>query len=667
MIDRHLLANTLRGLAMDAVQKANSGHPGMPMGMADVASVLWTGFMRHDPADPRWIDRDRFVLSAGHGSMLLYGLLHLSGYEDFPMEELKQFRQWGSRTAGHPESHLSKAIETTTGPLGQGISNAVGMALAERWLAERFNRPDHEVLGHHTYVIAGDGDLMEGVASEACSLAGHLGLGRLIVCYDDNGITIDGSTEIAFTEDVATRFYAYGWHVQHVDGHDHAAIEAAITTARQVKDRPSLLCCKTHIGFGSPNKQDKSSAHGSPLGDAEIALTKAKLGWPQEPRFLVPDAIRKGFEALRTGWAQQHGAWRGRFAEYAEVHGALAAQLEAQMAGKLPEGWAEALPTFEAGSAMATREASGKVINALAPVLPALLGGSADLAGSNNTDIKGGGSVQKGSFAGRNLHFGVREHGMGAICSGLALHGGVIPYGATFLVFSDYMRGAIRLSALMRQRVIHVLTHDSVFLGEDGPTHQPVEHLAALRCIPGLTVMRPGDANEVSAAWAFALRHDDGPTALALTRQKIPTLPGTAERAADGVVRGAYVLVDTPARPDLLLLATGSELHVAVGAAELLAERGIAARVVSFPSWSLFAAQPAAYQAQVLPSDVPVRVVVEAGVRMGWERWAGPRGAYVTIETFGHSAPAEVIAEKLGFTPASVAATAEQALRGAGA
>ncbi|GMV38866.1 MAG: transketolase [Myxococcales bacterium] len=664
MIDRHLLANTLRGLAMDGVQKANSGHPGMPMGMADVAAVLWTGFLKHDPADPAWLDRDRFVLSAGHGSMLLYGLLHLSGYEDFPMEELQRFRQWGSRTAGHPESHLSRAIETTTGPLGQGISNAVGMALAERWLAERFNRPDHEVVGHHTWVIAGDGDLMEGVASEACSLAGHLGLGRLIVLYDDNGITIDGKTDLAFSEDVATRFYAYGWHVQHVNGHDHAAIEAAIAAARDVTDRPSLLCCKTHIGFGSPNKQDTSSCHGSPLGDAEIALTKDRLGWPQEPRFHVPDAIRKGFDGLRKGWAETHASWRRRFADYADSHPALAAQLQQQMQGRLPEGWTSALPSFAEGTKLATREASGQVINALAPVLPALLGGSADLAGSNNTDIKGGGSVQRRSFGGRNLHFGVREHGMGAICNGLALHGGVIPYDATFLVFSDYMRGAIRLSALMRQRVIHILTHDSVFLGEDGPTHQPVEHLAALRCIPGLTVLRPGDANEVAAAWAVALGNEHGPSALALTRQKVPTLEGTAERAREGVARGAYVLVDTPRRPDLLLLATGSELHVAVGAAALLAERGVAARVVSFPSWELFAAQSRDYQAQVLPADVPVRVVVEAGVRMGWERWAGSSGSYVTIETFGHSAPAEVIAEKLGFTAAQVAEAADRALRG---
>ena len=659
MIDRHLLANTLRGLAMDMVQKANSGHPGMPMGMADVAAVLWTSFLRHDPTDPRWLDRDRFVLSAGHGSTLLYGLLHLCGYDDFPMEELKRFRQWGARTAGHPESHLSKAIETTTGPLGQGISNAVGMALAERWLAARFNMGGHEPIGHFTYAIAGDGDLMEGVASEACSLAGHLGLGRLIVMYDDNGITIDGSTKLAFTEDVPARFTAYGWHVSTVDGHDQAAVEAAIAAARTVLDRPSLIACKTHIGYGSPNKQDTSSCHGSPLGDAEIALTKERLGWPVEPTFLVPDAIREGFVALRARWATERAAWDARFAAFTGEHPAVATQLTAQMAGELPAGWQSALPHFEVGGKLATRESSGAVISALSGAIPALLGGSADLTGSNNTDAKGGGIVQRDAFEGRNLRFGVREHAMGAILNGLALHGGTIPYGGTFLVFSDYMRGAIRLSALTGTRVVLVLTHDSVFLGEDGPTHQPVEHLAALRCIPGLSLIRPADANETAAAWAQALERADGPTALALTRQKLPTLAEIGDKAREGVARGAYVIVDPAGTPDVVLLASGSEVPLAVAAARLLAADGVAARVVSFPSWDRFAAQPAAYQDAVLPPAVSARVVIEAGVRMGWERWAGPRAAYVTIDTFGHSAPAEVIAEKLGFTPESVAAVAK--------
>jgi transketolase len=636
------LANTIKGLAMDGVQKANSGHPGMPMGMADVASVLWTRFLKIDPAEPRWMDRDRLVISAGHGSMLLYSFLHLSGYEDFPMSELQQFRQWGSRTAGHPESHLSNAIETTTGPLGQGISNAVGMAIAERWLAARFNREGHTPIDHHTYVIAGDGDLMEGVASEACSLGAHLGLSKLVVLYDDNGITIDGSTDLAFTEDVGLRFSAYGWHVQAIDGHDPVAVERAIAAARENTTQPSIICCRTHIGHGSPNKQDKAAAHGSPLGRDEIALVKAAMGWPEEA-FYVPEEVRAGFSDLRRGWAEEHATWRAAYGAYREAFPELAAQLEAQMRGELPDGLADALPRFEIGKALASRAASHKVINALAPVLPGLLGGSADLTGSNNTDIDGGGAIQRDTFHLRNLHFGVREHAMGAICNGLALHGGVIPYGGTFLVFQ-------------------VFTHDSVFLGEDGPTHQPVEHLAALRAIPRLQVIRPADANEVAAAWKVALESTDAPTAIALTRQKIPTLAEIGDRAIEGVARGAYTIVDVDGKADALLLASGSEVHVAVEAAAQLSERGIQARVVSFPCWERFEAQDQAWKESVLPADVPVRVVVEAGIRQGWERYAGPFGAYVTIDDFGHSAPDTVLAEKLGFTPAHVASVTASAI-----
>ena len=663
MTEHQMIVNTIKGLAMDAIQEADSGHPGMPMGMADVATVLWTKLMRLDPSDPEWFGRDRFVLSAGHGSMLLYSLLHLSGYEEFPMEALRQFRQWGSKTAGHPESHLSTAIETTTGPLGQGISNAVGMALAERWLAERYNRDGHQVVDHFTYVIAGDGDLMEGVASEAASLAGHLGLGKLVVLYDDNGITIDGITELSFSEDVGQRFAAYGWHVQAIDGHSAVAIEKALHAARAEQGQPSIICCRTHIANGAPNKHDTSAAHGSPLGEEEIRLTKQGMGWPEEP-FYVPAEVRAHFTELRRGWVAQREEYQARLDAYEAAYPELSAALLEQLDGALPDDLGKVLPVFEAGTSVATRSAGGKVINALAGVLPGLLGGSADLAGSNNTDIKGGGDVSRDSFAGRNLHFGIREHAMGAICNGLALHGGIIPYCGTFLVFSDYMRPSVRLAALMRKRVVYVWTHDSVFLGEDGPTHQPVEHLSALRAIPNLCVIRPADANEVAAAWSVALERIDGPTALALTRQKVPVLAEVGERAHAGVARGAYVLLDPEeGSPDVVLLATGSEVHVALAAGRLLLERGVRARVVSFPSWELFEEQSKEYRDSVLPADVPVRVVVEAGIRQGWERFAGPFGAYVTIETFGHSAPAKVIAEHLGFTPTHVASEAERALR----
>jgi transketolase len=650
-----LLVNTLKTLAMDAVQKADSGHPGMPMGMADASSVLWADFLTVDPTTPEWFDRDRFVLSAGHGSMLLYGLLHLAGFP-LPMDEIKRFRQLHSKTPGHPEFGITPGVETTTGPLGQGIANAVGMAMTERWLAARFNRDGHTVVDHHTFVICGDGDLHEGVASEACSLAGHLGLGKLVVLYDDNGITIEGKTDLAWSEDVPKRFEAYGWHTLTVNGHDRLAVHAAIAAGLAETARPTLISCKTHIGHGSPNKQDKSSSHGSPLGASEIALTKAQLGWPVDAQFLVPDEAVAAFDTLRVRGKARHAAWNAALEAYAAAHPDLHRELTRTLSGQLPADLAAHLPAFD-DKPMATRVSSGKVINALAPHLPELWGGSADLAGSTKTLVDKAASFSRETPSGRNLHFGIREHAMGAIMNGMALHGGVIPYGATFLTFSDYMRGAMRLSALMKQRVIYVMTHDSIFLGEDGPTHQSVEHAMALRLIPGLTVMRPADARETAHAWHFAVTHQ-GPTALCLTRQDLPGIPGTGA----GVHRGGYVVRDT-ANPEVILIGTGSELSLCIGAADCLEADGVRVRVVSMPSIERFLAEPRDYQREVLPPSIAARVSVEAGRTFGWERIVGPFGVSVGIDSFGESAPAEVLAELFGFTVDNVVRAARDAMR----
>ncbi len=655
-----LCINTIRALAMDGVQQANSGHPGMPMGAAAMAYVLWTRHLRHSPTNPQWPNRDRFVLSAGHGSMLVYSLLHLTGY-DLPLEELKRFRQWGSKTPGHPEHGLTPGIETTTGPLGQGIGNAVGMAMAETINAARFNREGHTLVDYRVYTIASDGDLMEGVASEAASLAGHVKLGRLIVLYDDNHISIEGKTDLAFTEDVPRRFEAYGWHTQRItDGNDVAALDRAIEAAK-ADPRPSLIAVRTHIGFGSPNKQDSAQAHGSPLGKEEVVLTKRALGWPEEPPFFVPEpALARFRQAVPKGQALE-AEWRRRFDAYAKAHSTLAADWTRCMRGDLPAGWTEALPAFSPKDpGMATREASGKVLDAIAPKLPELIGGSADLAPSNNTNIKGGGDYAAGDYGGRNLHFGVREHAMGAVANGMALAGGIIPYTGTFLIFSDYMRPPIRLAALMEQRVVFVFTHDSIGLGEDGPTHQPIEQLAALRAVPRLVVLRPADAVETAGAWRAALERRAGPTALALTRQKLPIHEGSS---VEGTLRGGYVLAEAGGgAPQVILIATGSEVDLAVRARVDLAKDGIRARVVSLPSFELFEAQPERYRRQVLPPEITARVAIEAGVPFGWDRYVGPKGAMIGIDRFGASAPYAVIYEQFGLTPAALAAKAKAVL-----
>jgi transketolase len=648
-IEKHqLAANTIRGLAIDAVQRANSGHPGMPMGTADIAVVLWTQFLKHNPKDPKWFDRDRFVLSAGHGSMLLYSLLHLAGY-DLSIEDLESFRQWNSITPGHPENHLTPGVETTTGPLGQGITNAVGMALAERWLAERFNRSGYDLVDHHTYVIASDGDLMEGVSHESCSLAGHLGLGKLIVLYDDNGITIDGPTDLSFSEDVLARYEAYGWHTQAVDGHDPLMIEEAIQTARAESNRPSLIGCRTHIGYGSPNRQDTSKVHGAPLGEEETLLTKKNLGWPLEPLFHVPEGVRQFMTAGGIAGAERQSAWEELIASYREAFPDLATDFTNALRDELPSNWDDILPDFEAGKSVATRASSGQVLNAISPHVPHLLGGSADLTGSNKTDLQGEPPLAASDFSGRYIHFGIREHGMGGILNGMALHGGVRPYGGTFLVFSDYMRPAVRLAALMELPVIYVFTHDSIGLGEDGPTHQPVEQLMALRTIPNLTVIRPAEAMETAVAWRVALENKHGPTALALTRQGLPTLDRSQYGSADGLTRGAYVLSDAES-PRIILIGTGSEVQIALDAQVLLADKGVPARVVSMPSWELFNRQSADYQASVLSPTVTARVAIEAGVTLGWERYVGAEGKVIGLDRFGASAPYKTVYERLGIT-----------------
>ncbi len=656
-----LSINTIRTLAMDAVEKAKSGHPGMPMGAAAMAYVLWTHFLRHNPANPDWPDRDRFVLSAGHGSMLLYALLHLTGY-DLPLEEIINFRQWGSRTAGHPERGLVPGVESTTGPLGQGFGNGVGMAMAERYLAATFNRPGFSIVDHFTYAIVSDGDLMEGVASEAASIAGHLKLHKLIYLYDDNRITIDGATDLSYSEDVGKRFEAYGWHVQQADGNDLKAVHQALSLARAELSKPSIILARTHIGFGSPHKQDTSGAHGAPLGAEEIRLTKQALGWPSDQPFFIPEEALGHFrQAVPRGQAQET-AWRERFTSYGEAHPDLARQWEDWMGGVLPADLDAALPSFTpADGPMATRAASGKTINAIAAGLPNLIGGSADLAGSTKTMIQGAADFQADS-PGRNLHFGVREHAMGTICNGLALHGGIRPYAGTFLVFSDYMRPSIRLAALTRLPVIYVFTHESIGVGEDGPTHQPIEHLASLRAIPGLAVIRPADATETAAAWRTALERK-GPVALALTRQGLPVLDREKLAPAGLLSRGAYVLADAAAAPlALILLASGSEVSLALGAREQLESEGIGTRVVSVPCWEFFFEQTAAYHDEVLPPGVAARLAIEMGSPLGWREFVGDKGDILGINRFGASAPAKVLMEKFGFTVDNVVARARALL-----
>jgi transketolase len=635
----------------------------MPMGAAPMAYVLWTRFLRHSPRNPAWPNRDRFVLSAGHGSMLLYALLHLTGY-DVSLDEIRNFRQWGSKTPGHPEHGLTPGVEATTGPLGQGFGNGVGMAIAERYLAAYFNRPGHAIVDHFTYSIVSDGDLMEGVASEAASLAGHLRLGKLIYLYDDNRITIEGSTALAFSENVSARFEAYGWQVQEVDGNDLRAITNALSVARAEISRPSLLRVRTHIAHGSPNKQDSAAAHGSPLGKQEVLLTKQALGWPAEPAFYVPPESFYHFrEAMERGQVQE-AQWQARLAAYTAEFPELAREWNRALRGELPSGWADHIPQFppEAGE-LATRQASGKVLNAIASALPTLIGGSADLAPSTDTILSKFEHFQE-TPAGRNFHFGVREHAMGAILNGMALHGGVRPYGATFLIFSDYMRPSIRLAAMSHLPVIYVFTHDSIGLGEDGPTHQPIEHLASLRAIPNLTVIRPADATETAVAWRVTLERKFGPVALVLTRQKLPVLDRKRFPSADLAARGAYILAEAENAPlRVILIATGSEVHPTLNAKRLLEAKGIGTRVLSMPSWELFREQPPSYRGELLPRTIPARLAVEAASPLGWREYVGERGDILGIERFGASAPGGVLFEKYGFTPENIAARAEALLR----
>jgi len=672
--------NTIRFLAVDAIQQANSGHPGMPMGAAAMAYCLWQRHLKHNPADPRWVDRDRFILSGGHGSMLLYALLHLTGY-DLPLSDLQSFRQWGSKAAGHPECPLAPGVEVTTGPLGQGLGNALGMALAEAHLAARFNRPGHTIVDHHTYVIATDGDLMEGVAAEACSLAGHLGLGKLIVLFDDNRISLAGSTELSFTEDVGRRFEAYGWHVQHVeDGNDLAAVDAALRVAKEETSRPSLICVRTIIGYGAPHKQGTFQTHGSPLGEEELRAAKENLDWPLEPTFFIPDEATKQFrKAVEDGEAKE-AVWEEAFSRYAEAYPDEAAEFMRRMNGELPTGWDVALPTFQADpTGMATRKASEAVMQVLAQQIPELMGGSADLNPSTVSWLKGFGDFQSPTrsaerpqgavgdewgFGGRNVHFGVREHAMGSITTGMALHGGFIPYTATFLVFSDYMRPPMRLAALSQARVIYIFTHDSIGLGEDGPTHQPIEHLMNLRAVPNLTVIRPADAAETAEAWRTALLRRDGPTALILTRQGLPVLDRTECAPAEALERGGYILWESSEGvPDVILIGTGSETHLALAAGKHLAAEGVKVRMVALPSWELFDRQPIKYRETVLPPEVKVRVAVEAGVRLGWEHYVGLDGEIVGMDSFGASAPGKVLYEKFGITVEHVVQAAKGLLQ----
>lgn len=666
-----LCINTIRMLSVDMVQQANSGHPGMPMGAAPMAYVLWTRFLRHNPNHPKWPDRDRFVLSAGHGSALLYSLLYLTGY-DLPVEELKRFRQWGSKTPGHPEHRETPGVECTTGPLGQGFGNGVGMAMAERFLAARFNRPGYEIVDHHTYAIVSDGDLMEGVASEAASLAGHLKLGKLIYLYDNNHITLAGETGLNFTEDVCKRFEAYGWHVQSIEeGNDIEAISRAITTAQNETSRPSLLPIRTHIGYGSPHKQDTFEAHGSPLGPEEVIATKKNLGWPIEPTFFIPDEALANFKKGLHRGTQLEEEWEANLESYGKVYPELRIEWDQWMNSILPKDWDRDIPVFSPDSkGLATRSAGGQVINAIASHVSSLIGGSADLNPSTNTALKGKGNFQgppsgdeavQGSvsgpwgYEGANIAFGVREHAMGSILNGMALHGGLIPFGSTFLIFSDYMRPSIRLAALMELPIIYIFTHDSIALGEDGPTHQPVEHLASLRAIPGLTVVRPADANETAETWRMAMEYKEGPIAIILTRQNVPVIDRTRFNPANGLRKGAYILADSSsAKPEIILMATGSEVHLALEVYERLRNEGIGVRVVNMPSWELFEKQPEQYRSEILPPEITVRMSIEAGVTLGWHKYAGLGGEIVGIDHFGASAPGKTVLKEFGFTSENV-------------
>jgi transketolase len=659
--------NTIRFLSADGIQKANSGHPGLPMGTAAIAYTLWTRHLRHNPTNPKWLNRDRFILSGGHGSMLLYSLLHLTGY-DLTLDELKQFRQWGSRTPGHPEYGLTPGVETTTGPLGQGFSNGVGMAIAETHLAEQFNRPGHNIVDHYTYALVTDGDLMEGITSEAASLAGHLQLGKLICFYDDNRITIDGSTDLAFTEDRGARFKSYGWHVLQVaDGNDVEEIDKAIQKAK--KDlRPSMIICRTHIGFGLPTRQDTPKAHGEPPGEEELNAAKQNQNWPIDPDFYIPDDALKHFRKALFDGNNLETDWQDRFDRYREGYPDLAAELIRRISSELPEGWDTNLPEFppdpELQGGIATRASSGKVLNALAVNIPELVGGSADLAPSNKSWLNDFPAYQADLRGGRNFHFGVREHGMGAIVNGMVYHKGIIPFGATFLVFSDYMRGAIRLSALSHLGSIWIFTHDSIGVGEDGPTHQPVEHLAALRAIPNLIVLRPGDANEVREAWKVAIEQRSKPTVLALSRQAVPTFDRSIFSPASGLRRGAYVLADLGVgKPGIILMASGTELSLIVKAGQKLAEEGIPTRVVSFPSWELFLDQDPSYQEEILPSSIEHRIAVEAGISQGWARWTGFKGRIIGVDGYGASAPYKILMDNYGFTVENVIQQARQVLQ----
>ncbi len=652
-----LSITAIRTLSIDAIEKANSGHPGMPMGAAPMAYTLWTKFTNHNPRNPKWFNRDRFVLSAGHGSMLLYSLLHLSGY-DVTMEDIKQFRQWGSKTPGHPEYGHTPGVEATTGPLGQGIAMAVGMAMAERHLAATYNKEKLEIVNHFTYAICGDGDLMEGVSAEAASLAGHLKLGRLIVLYDSNDISLDGELNLSFSESVEQRFKAYGWqYIRVEDGNNIEEIARAIAEAQKDLERPTLIEVKTTIGYGSPNKAGTADVHGAPLGKDEIKLTKQAYKWTFEEDFHVPDEVYAHFEkVVKEAGERKEAEWNALFAEYEKAYPDLAKQLKTAIDGKLPEGWEKALPVYAEGKSLATRASSGEVLNAIAKVVPQFLGGSADLAGSNKTLIKGAGDFLPGSYEGRNIWFGVREFAMGAALNGMALHGGVKVYGGTFFVFSDYLRPAIRLAALMGLPVTYVFTHDSIAVGEDGPTHEPIEQLASLRAMPNVCVIRPADANETAAAWRLAVESTDRPTALVLTRQNLPTLATTAERAYEGVKKGAYVVSEAQGEVQALLLASGSEVSLAVEAQKALANEGIHVSVVSMPSWDRFEAQPAQYKESVIPKHVKKRLAIEMGSSLGWERYTGDEGDILAIDRFGASAPGEKIMQEYGFTVENVVA-----------
>ncbi len=658
-----LCINTIRTLAIDVIQKADSGHPGLPLGAAPMAYVLWQKHLKHSPTNPHWADRDRFVLSAGHGSMLLYGLLHLTGYP-LSKDELLNFRQWGSKTPGHPEYFLTPGVEATTGPLGQGHANAVGMAIAERAMAARFNQPGHTVVDHHTYCLVGDGDVMEGVAMESASLAGHLKLGKLICLYDSNDVTLDGPAKLSFTEDVAKRYESWGWQVLHVkDGNtDLAALDAALTAAKAETGKPSMIVVKTTIGYGSPNKSGKSSSHGSPLGNDEIALTKKALGWTHEEKFFIPPEALGHFRLAVVKGDTAKADWRKRFEAYRLAHPALAVEFERVLNRELPDELAAALPSFPAGTGVETRTASGTALNALARKVPELIGGDADLSGSTKTNLKDGGSFDGQTGAGRNIHFGVREHAMASIANGMAYHGGVRPFTATFFCFVDYMRPAVRLAAMNHLPVIHVWSHDSIGLGEDGPTHQPVEQLMAVRAIPHLNTLRPADAAEAAEAWLFALERKKGPTGLVLTRQKVPTFDRTKFGSAKGLHKGAYVLADSSGPPKVILIGTGSEVQLCVAAKEQLEKEGVPTRVVSMPCMEVFHAQDAAYRESVLPRAVKARVSCEAGVTFGWERFIGDHGVAVGVDTFGASAPDKILFEKYGLTAAHVVEAAKKSL-----